>query len=1178
LPHPSVKDVLRILHRLQSKSDLRRLYCDLLNYECADFPISTQNWPTAAKELVDCGCIIARHADFSVIFWRIQKLGISNERVVLRQVLERHPECVVVFYGVEDNLWHIVSPRPNPNCPSNFLTRRFTVGPDERLRTAAERLSLTYADRNDCSATIRQKHDTAFETETLTKEFLKNYESILETVRNGLLRERKGMSHVANIFVQQLLNRLTFLYFIEKTGRLNGNFRFIRDLVGSYKGASPDGGGLYQDCIEPLLFSSFGMEPIPAIRGVPADLTSTLEHMPFLNSELFARNELDDAGFRVADEHLRMIVEGLLERFNFMLEENLPFDVEVAIDPGVLGKVCESIVLEEERGKSGAFYTPRIEVDFMCRQALVEYLVETTGQSYSEIAPFVWAGLNGKSSRTRRLGAIRDAARHVRILDPACGSGAFLVGMIDVLVDIHERIATELGEAVDGFRLKSQIIQDNLFGVDINSWAIQAAKWRLWLKLIAATAKPRLDRHSKPLLPALEFVLRVGDSIVQELAGVQLNLRQMYCRLSPRAETSLHELTKLKRDYYRWGSRSLSEVIKEKEIDILGEAIEGRLREIALTLKNLQAEQQQSTDTAVESDQEKPGYERQKLENEHQKLNQILMALRRSRPEFSWETDFPEILAEGGFDIVVGNPPYVRHESIGPANAPFKAQTRGGRKKYKNKLARSIEAYWDREPRLNMKSDLYIYFFYHGLSLLKPGGILCFITSNSWLDVEFGLRFQKFLLRNIEIKAVFSSLSKRTFTESDVNAVVSVFKKPGSPDYLPHNTTKFVALRKSYEEVLCSDSLTQISSSTFLKNTNLYRCVPISQHELWKTGLVKEYRPDALGKDAFAGKYEGEKWGSMFLRAPDILFAILRKGSGKLVRVEEIGRVRYPIKTGINEFFYLDDETVRRFGVEREFLIPVVKSPKEFSSIRLENKRLKTFLFHCDMNKKELSKSGKRGALSYVEWGEQKVTRPRQKTTERVPWPLVPSVKGRKPAWYSIERIEPADVICNRFFDKRFFFGFADTPVIEDQTFYGLTLKKDYKRLKETQTAILNSTLSYLFVEIFGRAGLGQGVLQYATYEMRRLPTLNAKKMTQGLRERVANAFRPLANREIRPIFEEVRMKDRREMDDAIFDFINLSKAERDGIYTALTQLVQTRLEKAATFPKRLPKFNVQSS
>jgi len=488
------------------------------------------------------------------------------------------------------------------------------------------------------------------------------------------------------------------------------------------------------------------------------------------------------------------------------------------------------------------------------------------------------------------------------------------------------------------------------------------------------------------------------------------------------------------------------------------------------------------------------------------------------------------------FDAVVANPPYTRHEEISS--------------KQKKKIRAVALRYGTENIDLSARAGIYTYFFLHGAKFLKDDKRMGMIVSNSWLDVGFGGDLQKFFLDHFKILAIIDA-DKRVFRDADVNTVVVILEKADGDerkDERDANLVKFVRLKTHLEideTIECIKKHNQYSSSENI------RILPKRQRDLKEEGFDKEKH-----------RYVGSKWGT-YLRAPDIFYTILKKGASKLVRLQKMGKVRYPIKTGINEFFYANDEVIQNFGIEPEFLVPVIKSPKDFKTIRLGVDGLNKFLFRCNLSKRDLLKRDKKGALSYIEWGEKQVTKPRQKTQKGVPWPEVPSVQGRKPSWYSVEEIDPADVICNRFFDKRFFFGFCDTPAIEDQTFYGLILNEDYRQVKEAQIAILNTTLSYLLVEIFGRVALGQGVLQYATYEMGRLLTVDAKALPQDVRDRLVSAFKAVSTRQIHSIFEEVKMKDRRDLDNIIFDFVGLTEEERLEVYEAVRELVQRRITKA---------------
>ena len=274
-----------------------------------------------------------------------------------------------------------------------------------------------------------------------------------------------------------------------------------------------------------------------------------------------------------------------------------------------------------------------------------------------------------------------------------------------------------------------------------------------------------------------------------------------------------------------------------------------------------------------------------------------------------------------------------------------------------------------------------------------------------------------------------------------------------------------------------------------------------------------------------------------------------------------VADVRRGYTTGINEFFYLDRDKIKHWSIEEEFQAPVIKSPKEFESIAIDPSKLELKVFLCSKSKEELLKENKMGALRYIEWGEHQVTKGRQKTPSGVAWVDTPSLRNKQ-RWYDIGELEKADYLCNRFFDVRFFFGYNPSGVIDDQTFYGAVSKN--KTLTKLQSALLNSTLSYLHVELMGRTTLGEGALQYAVYEMADLLVIDAAKIDKTEALEINKTFDALSQRPVKPIFEEVRMKDRKELDRLILQALGLDLDKYlKPIYDGLTELVKERIELA---------------
>lgn len=228
---------------------------------------------------------------------------------------------------------------------------------------------------------------------------------------------------------------------------------------------------------------------------------------------------------------------GFLEHYNFTVAEDTPLDQEVAVDPEMIGKVYESLVNikfegkveTDQRGEAGIFYTPRVEIDLMCRLALTDWLTNHLGKEYKTLirrAVCAYFHDEKQSADNALLNAnlirrIYDLLVKITVLDPACGSGSFLVGMLLVLDNLLTRLSRILGVEETSYERRKLIIGQSLYGVDVMDWAVHVAELRLWLQLVVETDLEPAELRFRPLLPNLSFKVRCGDSLVQEIAGVQ---------------------------------------------------------------------------------------------------------------------------------------------------------------------------------------------------------------------------------------------------------------------------------------------------------------------------------------------------------------------------------------------------------------------------------------------------------------------------------------------------------------------------------------------------------------------------------------------------------------------------------------------------------------------------------
>jgi hypothetical protein len=530
-------------------------------------------------------------------------------------------------------------------------------------------------------------------------------------------------------------------------------------------------------------------------------------------------------------------------------------------------------------------------------------------------------------------------------------------------------------------------------------------------------------------------------------------------------------------------------------------------------LRLLAATQQRlgSAQTAIIASDKGRAEGRIKLEKEKERLEELWNTLDSPALEkkpFVWEIDFAEVFADGGFDIVIANPPYVRQEKIAPLDIPEDEITKELRRGYKEALVRSVTAQWGNEFKKDLKSDLYVYFYYIALGLLKPRGVFCFISSNSWLDVGFGAKLQAFLLRNIETKAIYDNLVRRVFAEASINTIIVVFKRP-KEKVLTENLTRFVAFKKPFEVAITDANLSAIADAREKLKTEDFRYVPLTQGELWKEGVeVEETKQAEITGTEFIGNYAGNKWGGKYLRAPDIFFTILEKGKGKFKKLGTYGRIETYLNTGGADKFYFvkkikevnnnfskikNMEYGDEFEVESKFLQPVIKSSRELSKIIIENTDVRSFIILID----EKEKISKLKINDYIQFGVRMKYNKRSGPSSRIPWWKLP-IQAKKCGEILIPRnfndkvvilYNPRRFVANRFYR-------LDTPLHQDLIF------------------VLNSSINILMMELFGRRNLGLGALDLEKPELKVLPVIDPKNMR-------FNHSINFLNRPIKSIFEE---------------------------------------------------------
>lgn len=1211
-----VRDILSDFTSLNKAKDL---FAEL-NYDTSRGSLSRREWnKVVAETLVEDPQIIATHNDFRIIYNRLisNKLGVTQERAVVNRLLNEHPYALFLFSTEDQKHWHFVNVKLasegndalNKEFKKRRLFRRFTIQENEtRLRTATDRLSLLNLEElhkkhgSDLPPLeIQSRHDEAFNVQEVTKEFYNDYEKLFNATMSKL-RGRNGSGQWAHDYALQLLNRTMFLYFVQRKSWLGRDTEFFKKFWNTYRKANQKKDTFFPNWLTLLFFEVFNK---PAhqrqIRRayLPDEIRSDLTDAPYLNGGLFEENTLDQFKSKVGvtDSQFEKIFN-LFQSYNFTITENNPLDQEVAVDPEMIGKVYETLVnvseaLAEQKA-AGIVYTPRTEIDLMCRLSLVDNLANHLGAKHKNLFYRVIFSLD-QEDREQADKELADAGlwpdvekrlNEITVLDSACGSGSFLVGMLHVLNDILERAERQRGAETTRFERKKRIIGQSLYGVEVMDWACHVAELRLWLSLIvdAEFGKNKTAFNGDPLLPYFRFNIRWGDSLVQEVGGLDMAHSREVIELGPKIKRKLDELRKEKKKFYnneqdrRFKSTS---ALESHEVLVFKELLQDRINTCNKKAKFLMQEQaadkggQQRSllNGKLEGPAKQLTLAHQRREREIEILKadaKVLVCVQdkirgSSSVPFVWDIAFAEIFSgdKHGFDIVIGNPPYVRQEKIANPRLSQDKVTTKNKKEYKAKLIRSVyeeyPTFFGYEAgigkishKIAAKSDLYIYFYFHGLSLLNKKGSFCFITSNSWLDVEYGKDLQEFLLRRCHVKLIADNKSRRSFKEADVNTVIALFGPPEnakvSDGVSLEKKAKFVMFYVPFEEVLHPVVFEEIEESAKKTMKPEYRVFPIKQAELLADGCEHpeaEKKGKSIGPLIKSAKYIGNKWGGKYLRAPDIYWTILEKGKEKLTRLGNIAEVRFGIKTGANEFFYLNEEKIRKWGIEKEFLKPVIKSPRECKTIQIVPDDLNFRLFVCHRTRKQLKGTA---ALDYIEWGEQ--SRKDNDGKEIGQFNKRPSCQGRV-SWWVVELETGNAVFVKEANDT--------SAVFINPHSFPADCRLYCTKASNEMLVYLNSIIAAMFFEIYNRAGLGEGARSMMVGDYNKVPVLNEFDVGKGACGSAIKSISSLPARKLcKPVDEHWRV-----LDTLVFDSIDLTQDERDAVYEAVIDLVESRLKKA---------------
>lgn len=729
---------------------------------------------------------------------------------IIRSIISTHSGAFIIFHYESGARWEwrfTFCHKGASNIDSTDAKRyTFLLGPGQSCRTAAENFAKIH-DKIDKEGEFEMDDIIrAFDVEALSKEFFAKYkvrygrfvghvigkEYVDKGEGKGEWKDKEGLSpshlfhalgkdeKVVRDYIKKLLGRIVFLHFLQKKGWLgatdedwtNGPQDFMRKLFEQATDEQKD--NFLDGILEPLFVcldtpfnrrQEFFDTTVEGLRNV---------RIPFLGG-LFESNEEDKAESIFPSELFADLFKFLGE-YNFTIDENDPNDAQVGVDPEMLGRIFENL-LEDNKDK-GAFYTPKEIVQYMCRESLIAYLQtkandETENESIRQfVTTHDVSTLGGKESDLAM--SISQSLKDVKICDPAIGSGAFPMGLLNELF-LCRGFIEDFSNAAE---IKKHIIQQNIYGVDIEKGAVDIARLRFWLSLITDAERPNV-------LPNMDYKIMQGNSLLEQynIDGTQI------LTLDDIVEGSKKNVA---------AANNKSPLFKGQ--DILSD-LSKKLNEYYSITDDV--DKQRARENIDESVRE---FIRIKIGRTYHKTSQVLdrvQALDKlantkliNQDFFLWHTWFHDVFEKGGFDIVIGNPPYIQ------------LQKDSG---YLSNLYKSCNF-----MTFDRMGDIYSLFYEHGNNLLRKGGVLCYITSNKWMRTSYGEKTRAYFKDVVNPRILIDFVRMKLFDDATVETNILLFTKGKYNE--PTKCASLVELKKEQLSNLCR--LINANSYSYMFNSS----------------------------------------------------------------------------------------------------------------------------------------------------------------------------------------------------------------------------------------------------------------------------------------------------------------------------------------------------------------------
>jgi hypothetical protein len=694
-------------------------------------------------------------------------------------------------------------------------TKRYTyvLGKNESCRTPADRFFQLSNEKLHADIKTVQK---AFSVDKLSYEFFKKYTfqfekfwSYLNQHKNyrTLFRDETDEKTERNIrdYVKKLLGRIVFMYFIQKKAWIgcspdnilwrDGDKSFMKHLFESFTNKE----AFNSKCLSVLFYSTLNKKrknDIFRCEGLEGSLNGS--RIPYINGGLFEGDKSISKKLDFPVDYFEDLID-FFEQFNFTIDENSPEENEVGIDPEMLGHIFENLI--EDNREKGTFYTPKKVVQYMCQESIIEYLdgkinTHKKPQIRHALENVVRLNLFEQSIDHDILKLISEQLYKVKICDPSIGSGAFPIGILNIIYRIIEEIYYKQPDSISQIwntcetewepnNIKKKIIQNSIYGVDIMSGAVDIARLRFWLSLIVVEEEPIP-------LPNLDYKIMQGDSLLESFEGIdlsnvsdikieeviennQIDIFTGEPQKKVNALLNFEDIQEYIKFYFDENDPEQKKSIHKKIDD---EILSQLKTTIILNINDLKSKLDFLKKNIIEGrKKQKNIYDQTKKElvsydEKERNLRKLISS--QERPFFLWHLYFKDIFEMGGFDIVIGNPPY--GVSI------------------QDNYRKAVISELGKVP------DYEIYYFFIELSkkLLKNNGILCYITPNTFLFNTYAAKYRIHLLKSWNIVEILDCTKFKIFKNATVRNCIILFKQSTGVK-IGYKKTREI---KSFEELI----------------------------------------------------------------------------------------------------------------------------------------------------------------------------------------------------------------------------------------------------------------------------------------------------------------------------------------------------------------------------------------